>query len=252
MSFWDELGGLFTGDTYFPDNPKREARAEELARDCQNYAALSAEAAIALKKSLQKLNGKLAAIFGEPTTDSPFAPQSIEYGGVVFDVAKIVAPPLLASAASWGLTVGATTYLVSTGEIGAAALVSLVGLPVAFTIGVGAGVVIVGIAVAVGIGAIEGAVKRDKLREAIHGATPVRISLHKAQMANEMLKSHVEAIVRAVDALREANVGGPTIEKSLETLAISSRNEVNCITDDSAIAALKQIDRSRGSWTNED
>ncbi|MFV9998336.1 MAG: hypothetical protein AB8W37_12515 [Arsenophonus endosymbiont of Dermacentor nuttalli] len=54
MSFWSNfadgfasvytkyLPGLFTGYTYFPDNPVREVRAHEIAVDCQTYASKNA------------------------------------------------------------------------------------------------------------------------------------------------------------------------------------------------------------------
>lgn len=84
-----------------------------------------------------------------------------------FEVAQLVAPLITAPAVSAALTVGATSYLVSTGEIDAAALVDLVELPAAFEIVIGAAAGAAAIGVVLGIGATEGAVKRDELRSTI-------------------------------------------------------------------------------------
>ncbi|HYO12903.1 MAG TPA: hypothetical protein VE685_06905 [Thermoanaerobaculia bacterium] len=62
----------------------------------------------------------------------------MSFNSMGFEVAQLVAPLITAPAVSTALTVGATSYLVSTGEIGAAALVDLVELPAAFEIVIGA------------------------------------------------------------------------------------------------------------------
>jgi hypothetical protein len=252
MSFFDDISGLFTGDTYYPDNQRRQTRSEELARDCQAYLALAGHAALAVRAELRQLNARLASPFGQPESPGSFTPRSTDYGGLSFEIAQIVAPALAAEVADWALTIGATTYLVSTGAIGEAALITLVGLPLAFTVGIGVGVVVVGVAVTLAIGAIEGGVKRDHLRNVIHEAVPARRRLYRAAMINERLETHVKRMSNVVDAMIRAGLGGPKIEGALAKLAQSSQAEIEAITETVAESGLSNIDRGRGSWTNED
>ncbi|MEG8182196.1 hypothetical protein GZH49_27355 [Nocardia terpenica] len=251
-TFWDDLGGLFNGDTYFPDNRNRQARAEELARDCQRYAADAGRSAVAVKNELGKLNRRLTDLYGKLGDNDVFSVQPLEYGSIIFEAAKITLPLLAATEISAALSIGATSYLVGTGEIGAAALSSLVGLPAAFSVGIAAGAFVGAVAVALGIGAIEGAVRRDKLRAAIGEAVPARRKLCRAFMVNDQLESHVKSMVMAIDALQNAGVNRQAVEEALEKLVKRARAAADKITDDAATEYLKEYDRKRGSWTAED
>ena len=66
MSFWDTIGGLLTGDTYYPDNENREARVTQLAGDCRQYSAQLALDATAIKQKLASFNDALADALGNP------------------------------------------------------------------------------------------------------------------------------------------------------------------------------------------
>lgn len=253
MSFWDDIAGLFTGDTYFPDNPNREARAKELARDCQNYAANLATLMANIKNELKLLDQQLAAMYGNPADIPPDAQiTSVTFNGVEFEVSQLVASLVMAPVVSSALTVGATSYLVSTGEIGAAALVDLVGLPAAFDIAIGAAAGVAAIGISFAIGAIEGAVKRDKLQDTIHKGIAGRTQLAKAFLVNSQLESSIHAMIAAITALQAAGVPIPQIMQNLQMMVASARAHLDTINDASALAMLAQIDGARGSWTNED
>ena len=126
----------------------------------------------------------------------------------------------MAPAVSAALTVGATSYLLSTGEIGAAALVELVGLPLAFDVAIGAaaGVAAIGISFA-----IEGAVKRDQLQSTIHKGVAGRVKLSKAFLINSQLDSSSQTMISALEALRAAKVPIPEILENLKTMIASAR-----------------------------
>lgn len=253
MSFWDDIAGLFTGDTYFPDNPNREARAKELARDCQNYAANLATLTANIKNELSLLDKQLAALYGSPADIPPDAkPTDVNFNGMGFEVSQLVAPLVTAPAVTAALTVGATSYLLSTGEIGAAALVDLVGLPAAFDLAIGAAAGVAAIGISFGIGAIEGAVKRDQLRSTIHEGVAGRAKLAKAYLVDNQLESSIHAMISALQALQAAGVPIPKIMENLKTMVAGARAHVDMTTDDTTAAILAQLDTARGSWTNED
>lgn len=253
MSFWDDLAGLFTGDTYFPDNPNREARAKELARDCQNYTASLAMLTESIKNELGMLDKQLAELYGHPANiPSDLQPIEMDFNGLGFEVSQLVAPLLSIPVVTEALTVGATSYLLSAGEIGAAGLVELVGLPTTFSIGIGAVAGVAAFGISLGIGALEGSVKRDKLRATIHQGVEGRIKLAMAFLINSQLESSIHAMLSAIEALQEAHVPISAVMDRLQAMIAAAHEHIYATTIDTAVTMLAQLDASRGSWTNED
>jgi hypothetical protein len=253
MSFWDTLGGLFTGDTYFPDNLHRETRAKELARDCQNYTVNLSSLTQGIQQELKALDQQLAKLYGSAAGIPPDAkPATVDFNGMAFEVSSIVAPLVTAPVVSSALTVGATSYLLSTGEIGAAALAELVGLPAAFEVAIGAAAGVAAIGISFAVGAIAGAVKRDKLRDTIHQGVAARAKLAKAFLVDSQLNSSIQAMISALQALRASEVPLDKIMANLKTIVAAARARADGVTDATAVASLADLDRSRGSWTNED
>ncbi len=253
MSFWDTLGGLFTGDTYFPDNVNRKARVNELARDCQDYSAKLASATEKIKTNLEMINKELAVIYGSPAmVPADAQPAEVKFNQLAFEVSGIIAPLVTAPVVSSALTVGATSYLLSTGEIGAAAFAELVGLPAAFEVAIGAAAGVAAIGISFAIGAIGGAVERDKLRDAIHAAFASRQKIAKAYLIDSQLCSSLDVMISALQALKAAQVPVDKIIGRLKEMVSAARASADGITDAVAANYLSQLDRARGSWTNED
>ena len=253
MSIWDDIGGLFTGDTYYPDNPSREHRANELANDCQDLAGKLSLIAPQIKAGLAALNGAIAAAYGNPASLPPDAqPTQVNFAQWGVDVTQLLVPLVTATAVSAALTAAATSYLVSTGEIGAAALTELVGLPAAFEIGVGAAAGVAAIGISFAVGAIAGAVKRDKLQSAIHSGVAGRLKLEKAYLVDYRLLTSIQAMTAAVNALEAAHAAGDKVIANLKAMVAQTTTQVQAITDQDAAAVLASLDRGRGSWTNED
>lgn len=255
MSFWDTLGGLFTGDTYYPDNENREARVTQLAGDCRQYSAQLALDATAIKQKLASLNDALAdAVGGADKLPSTAQVDELKFAGDKWavNVSQLIVPLVTYPAVSAALTAAATSYLVGSGELGAAALVGLVGLPVAFEVAVGVAAGVFAIGAVFGVGAIAGAVKRTKLQDTIHQAIPGRVTLYKAYLVNHKLLQQIDAMTMALAALKAAGVAQDTVINNVRQLVTEARAEIDKTTDDVARAGLAAQDTARHAWTNED
>ena len=253
MSFWDDIAGLFTGDTYYPDNPSREHRANELAADCQDLAGKLALIAPQIKSGLAALDAAIAAAYGDPASlPADAQPTQVNFAQWGVDVSQLVAPLITAPVVSSALTAAATSYLVSTGEIGAAALTDLVGLPAAFEIGIGAAAGVAAIGISFAVGAIAGAVKRDKLQDAIHSGVAGRLKLEKSYLVDYRLLTSIQAITQALNALQAAHAAGDQVIANLKAMVSQASAQIQAITDQDAANALAALDHGRGSWTNED
>lgn len=255
MSFWDTIGGLFTGDTYFPDNVHREARVTQLAGDCKQYTAQLSIDAENFKSKQEVLNASLEkALGGIANLPDGAKIENVNFGVEKWTVgvSQLIAPLITYPAVSTALTAAATSYLVGTGEIGAAGLVSLVGLPAAFEAAVGVAAGVFAIGAVFGVGAISGAVKRSKLQETIHEAIPGRVKLYKAYLINHKLLQLIDGLIQAVDAFAESGAATNIVMDSVRNLVIEARDEIDKTTDSLAIEALHSIDVARHAWTNED
>lgn len=255
MDFWQTVGGLFTGDTYFPDNVNRQARVTQLAGDCQQYSAQLSLDAEQIKTKLATFNTALAQALGGAAALPPDARlDNLDFASDKWtvDAAQLIVPLLTYPAVSAALTTAATSYLVASGEIGAAALVSLVGLPVAFEaiIGVAAGVFAIG--AVFGVGAISGALQRSKLQDAIHEAVPARLKLYKAELVNHQVLQQLDALTAVVSAMSAADKSQADIIANLKTLVEGARADIDRTTDATAAASLAAYDKARNAWTNED
>jgi hypothetical protein len=253
MSFWDTLAGLFTGDTYFPDNPKREARAKELARDCQDYSVKLSSLTKQIQSDLTALNKDIAKLYGDPARmPSGAQVENINFNEMAFQVSGLIAPLITAPVVSSALTVGATSYLLSSGEIGAAAFAELVGLPAAFEIGIGAAAGVAAIGISFGVGAIAGAVKRDKLKDAIHSGFSARSKIVKAYLIDSQLLNSIDAMISAINALKAAEIPLDQVTQKIKEMVSAARDRATSLSDKSVSSYLSELDKSRGSWTNED
>ncbi|KMM36755.1 hypothetical protein [Guptibacillus hwajinpoensis] len=253
MSFWDDIGGLFTGDTYFPDNPKREHRAQELAQDCGDFTSKLSSLAEKVKNDLTQLNDELASLYGDPTKlPSDVKPVEMEFGQWGVDVAQLIVPLITVPVVSASLTIAATSYLLASGEIGAAAFAGLVGLPAAFEIGIGAAAGVAAIGLTFAIGAISGSIKRDKLRDTIHEGVRSRVKLKKAYLVNYKLSISILAMSGTIKALKESKVTIPEIIETLKEMVKKTISELDKMNDQDAIEVLAGLDKGRGSWTSED
>ncbi|MFS1563817.1 MAG: hypothetical protein ACL7AX_10020 [Candidatus Arsenophonus phytopathogenicus] len=174
-------------DTYFPDNPVREARAHEIAVDCQTYASKNALLIKEIQNNVVELNNHLKELYQKEINDEEIKFEKFSFDTLNFEIPKMLAPIITANIVSESITVGATSDLVSTGEIGATAMVELVGLSASFEIASMAASGGATIGVVLAIGSVVGKIKRDKL--AIHDGYQSRYKLAKAANINHSISS---------------------------------------------------------------
>ncbi|WP_032116162.1 hypothetical protein WH390_11295 [Candidatus Arsenophonus nilaparvatae] len=264
MSFWSDfadgftsvytkyLPGLFTGDTYFPDNPVREARAHEIAVDCQTYASKNALLIKEIQNNVVELNNHLKELYQKEINDEEIKFEKFSFDTLNFEIPTMLAPIITANIVSESITVGATSYLVSTGEIGAAALVELVGLPASFEIASMAASGGATIGVVLAIGSVVGKIKRDKLQKAIHDGYQSRYKLAKAANINHSISQSIKVINASISELKEIKVPFAAIEEHISVLIEKQLNNINENSQSSTIVELQNLDVNRGSWTDED
>lgn len=118
MSAWDDFIGLFTGDTYFPDNPERETRVNELAYDCSNFSTQLAVLDSKIKTNFEKINNSLQTVYSEAANRPvDLSKVNIQYDQWGVDVAQVVAPLVTGAAVGAALNVAATSALLASGQI---------------------------------------------------------------------------------------------------------------------------------------
>ncbi|WP_119711924.1 hypothetical protein [Arsenophonus endosymbiont of Aleurodicus floccissimus] len=118
-----------------------------------------------IQNNVVELNNHLNELYQKEINDEKIKFEKFSFDALNFEMPAMLAPIITANIVSESITVGATSYLVSTGEIGAAALVELVGLPASFEIAsiASSGGATIGVVLA--IGSVVGKIKRDKLNE---------------------------------------------------------------------------------------
>lgn len=137
-------------------------------------------------------------------------------------------------------------FLLSQGRIGEAAFADLVGLPRWFEVGkvvggLAAVVVVEGI-----IDAIDGAVNRDNLRDAIHDAVKARQEFEKSYLVNYRLSISIQAMIKVLHALRDNNTETPLIIEKIKEMVKNAKEEINTLTDESVESVLAGLDLGRG------
>ncbi|HDR7762367.1 N-acetylmuramoyl-L-alanine amidase family protein [Bacillus cereus] len=253
MNFWETVGGIFTGDTYFPDNVNRERRVSELVIDCKKLNSELAEISKVIKKDINELNNKLGVLYKGEKIPNDLKVTHVQFHQWGVEVAQIVAPLITFPVVSSALTVAGTSYLLSIGEIGAAGFASLVGLPILLSTAIAATAAAAAVAIVVGIGAVAGAIKRDKLRDAIHSYVPSRFTLQKAYEVNKRVSDDIKATIDAIDGILNMHIAtGEALNKLKANIQSKlSKYESNRMAFE-AKKSLQNLDKTRGSWITED
>ncbi|KAJ8520443.1 hypothetical protein ONZ45_g2738 [Pleurotus djamor] len=242
---------------FYPDNPKRRDRAQQLADDCTNcknqYDAKHAEIEAILGPYKEKLDKVLRA-FGCSTLD---------------DLDRVVQKNATGQALDdWNNTknIYDKTQIVDQVIMGAMGTIAIAGLAIS-TVGALAGGFgfFVGLAVtsdillALGvIGAIfdivNGAIQRSKLRDSINDLFESRIKIKQVLAHIDNLNTWIPSITAIYQAYEEAGYDPEKIIERFKTKGLMKPLEQD-LRDDSfrqAAVDLNEIDRNRGSWTNED
>ena len=249
----------------YPDNERRAGRAAQLANDCETLASelglQKAELDKAVKEAADAYQKAFKAVgSGDFERHELRVARSWVWEApapILGIVASIVVERALQQAFS--------RYLLSQGRIGEAAFSKLVGLPKWFRLGKFAGSFAAAMAVTVviqlGLDAVDGAIQRSKLQDAIKDLAPPRFSMKRATMINRELISSLNGLVVAYTSQekfiqKNKRLTPEEKREALEDFAATSLDEVKDrlqrINDDAVLSALRTLDSDRDAWTGED
>jgi hypothetical protein len=255
MSIFDDIvgtvGGLFTGDTYFPDNPNRLSRAKELAADISSSSYHLAAEADEVKFSLKGLNLAIETLYHQAGLAPPVLVDPSEPGlnKDFYEVSQVVAPLFVIEGINGALTTAGVAAELEAGEISGAAAaeaVGLAGIELGPAIAIAAGITAV-------IGAIGGSDARDKLQDYINRFYPVRLRMRASEIQSRRLVNALSGLTTAIHTLIEIDYSGAMLSEAVKRLvdgAVKTLKEHD--PDEDARQQLVNLDRSRGSWTKED
>lgn len=224
-----------------------------MSDDIANLANDLANDATEIKCLLKKLDEVIRKMYKDIEVDIPSSKtKKIDYQGWAVDVIESIEPFIVYPVVAGALEAAAVTGLLSEGLIGEAALVELVGLPA----WLGLGVVTSGIVIVVGIelliAGIAGAVKRDKLQEALQSAIQPRIKLKKAALINDKLQEKLQAVKDSCAMMIQLGYTKENLDAAQKNIVDEFKADVAKITEATAKDDLAALDKERGSWTNED
>jgi hypothetical protein len=244
------MGGLITGDTYYPDNRLREARAKELAADVSQISYRIAGDNKKIKSGLQDLNATIESVYKHMGMKPPTiaAPAEVNYHKSVYEVSDMVAPLVAVKAVNYALTDSAVVGELEAGELGGEAAAEALG---AAGLEMGPAAVLMAGVVAI-IGVAQGADKRDKLRTQIHKLIPLRKRLAVSEIIDMKLSN---ALIGLSDSVLGLTKLGYTEEQLTGQIQQLIKNAEDALTIDVTPDAKHQLtskDKSRGSWVNED
>jgi len=238
---------------FYPDNDKRQSRVIELYSDCQSIINQLASTQQGIVSTLQSINASYAAIYKGAGNQTLPTVGKIDVGnGVTVDVIQGVSPFVVLPVVQSALTKASTSYLLSQGRIGEAALADLVGLPTWFRVGIGAGGILAVIGVSLVVDAVNGAIEKNKLIDAIHALVPPRLNLETALLTANQLNTSLGNVASVITALQAAGQPVTTVQSAVEGLYQQYQQKISSIGPNVAQAVLNQLDQSRQSFTDDD
>ncbi|WP_156373021.1 hypothetical protein [Deinococcus sp. Leaf326] len=245
--------GIFD-DLMYPDNKNRAMRASELGNDCATITVQLIQDKQYIESLLKDTNQAIKDAYGNLAQSSvPIPVETLEIDGQwAIDIVSMLSPIVTIKYAMSGLQAASKAWLVSQGRLGEAAFADLVGLPRWFSVNKVIGGIAAAVAVEAIIDAVDGALNRDKLQDAIKHLNTPRTTLKQHALVNETVRGTLNTVTAAYNAL--ASIPGITKEQ-LDILAHNlietHRVDVTKITPQTAQVNLAELDRARGSWTNE-
>lgn len=251
MSFWDSIVGLFTGDTYFPDNPKREARLKQLNLDCQLYINESKGIAQEMKNKMEAFNENLLALYPESQKiPSDWKLDSSICEKIPFDELSGIFSPLLSIpvlGAAW--IVAETVLEAKNGDALAASLTATLGVAAMYySGGMFFGVFPVSF---LAFGAIEGAAKRDELKKLIPQAADARRKIYTSYYVNKYFSEQLDVLINTISTTKSLGYTEEQLREHINECINKIKNDMENALGQ-ATEDLKKKDQASGAWTNED
>lgn len=241
-------------NVFFPNNPNREKRAQELTSDIAKFILDLSNNASNIKTLLQKLDTKVQKMYKDIQVNIPASDtKQIDFHGWTINVFKGFQPMFTIPMVSNALEKTGASLQLSQGQTGGSALTNLVGIPQWFMLeSKSGGTAVPVVAIALGLSALSDVQKRDKLRNAIHSCINPRINLKKATIIIGMLYEKLLVLNDSFDMMTQLGYTKDQLDKIQLNTSTLLESEVTKVTDNTAIQQLASLDQARGSWTNED
>lgn len=253
MSFLDDLKKFFvTGDTFYPDNEKREARVNDLNKDCNDFLALYKTETESSRALMGELNAKVGDLVndGDLPAELQFAlPDQVKetpYESMMNIYSTLCMNPMIQTV--WQ-TARALIHHKSLEELGKDLAITL-GTAVAVQAGC---MVFGGLAGFMVIGPINGARRRSKLRAAIKEGVKCREKIYLQYYILTLVDQHLKTVISALTAFESSGVSPNSIKNivawKLDELKSAIKDEKKLSKETETY--LQRHDQSKGSWTKE-
>lgn len=248
-------------DVFYPGNKDRKARIDAVTADCGSMFASAATAKDEVTSKLATCDKLIKEAYANVAMTPP-ALKEVALGNAW----AIYVPTVLLDAVASTVSVFALRWvwangLARAGKIGAEKIAEL-GLKGAIEIAVpkwlrifgeGGTAIVAAVLIDMLIDSISGAVQRDELQEGIHEITETRVGMKQTEMHNQALKTLLDAVIMSFNAIKSMQgISADIIDRMLKNLLAQNQMSRDSISRATAVAALKTLDTSRGSWTAED
>ncbi|MDY8137379.1 hypothetical protein [Aquimarina sp. 2201CG5-10] len=239
-------------DWFYPDNPKRERRAKELASDCAKLVREAKKDYDQLKTYTGKLNEKVIKLFQDISKEPPDLQKvqyQIEKHKISFDLQhRSMIEIFNMQPVVNAIQTSSAAFLLSNKKLSASVFNTIVGLPTYLVFNSGLELVKFVINDIIGIFTGE---KRARLRRVLQEAGKARVKLKVSQLVNNETLVYIRSIENALDALTEVGYDPEDINAVFIKSSEKEKNKISKINGKQAIKQLKSLDNKRGSWIKE-
>ncbi len=239
-------------DWFYPDNPKRERRAKELAMDCANLVNSAKKDYDDLQQSINHLNNNVVKMFQEIGQKPPkLETIQLKVNKHMINI-NLQHNSMLGvfnlQPALYALRTSSASHLLSKGLISGSSFNGLVGLPSYLIIN--SGLQLINFVIDDIIGIFTGE-KRGRLQRVIREAGKSRANLKRTQLINSEILLYVSSLKKALDALMSVGYSKDKINEIFYTMTKQKIKQIQSVNHHQAINLLRNLDHSRGSWTKE-
>lgn len=243
MGFLDDVVSLFTGDLFYPDNPKRADRFRELQRDCEAFLRQEKELSVRLTAGISELDARLRRTF-----ESIRRPELLQPGSVSLPLSYQPLPRLLLPLVRSGpvcdaCNLGAGLVSGAPGDVLETALgmrITLINGDWIF--GVPSNVLVFGPAL--------GARRRENLRSAIRGSAAARFRIRLLLEAEDKLMRGVETVNTVLAAVKKTEIDWDAVIQGIIPQIEILQEEIDALAP-CVQSWLDNYDKFRSSWTAE-
>lgn len=243
MGFLDDVVSLFTGDLFYPDNPKRADRFCELQRDCETFLRQEKELSVRLTAGISELDARLRRTFESIRRPELLQPGSVSLPRSYQPLPRLLLPLVRSDPVCDACNLGAGLVSGAPGDVLETALgmrITLINGDWIF--GVPSNVLVFGPAL--------GARRRENLRSAIRGSAAARFRIRLLLEAEDKLMRGVEAVNTVLAAVKKTEVDWDAVIQGIIPQIEILQEEIDALAP-CVRSWLDNYDKFRSSWTAE-